>query len=197
MKLKLFLGISYVLLFTASYAQGKKDIKKNKIKSITEYVTITENGKENTYKAYYVAFNKNFEITEETEYNINGTIKKKLTAKYDSNENKTEETYFYQNKKNHKNEELPINIKTVYKYNVHNDKVEENEFDGTSGALIKKQIYLYNNKGEKNAEETYDVDKKLIKKSVITYDNKGLKTEKKTFNENNAVESIKKYVYQF
>ncbi|MES2590703.1 MAG: hypothetical protein V4608_02375 [Bacteroidota bacterium] len=197
MKPNFFLVIVTLFSFASSYAQSKKDIKNNKIKSITEYVTITENGKENTYKAYYIAFDKNFEVTEETEYNSSGNVKKKSTAKFDANENKMEETYFYQNRKNQKNTDEIINLKTVYKYNAHNDKVEENEFDGTTGALIKRQIYLYNNKGEKSAEETYNADKKLIKKSTFTYDNKGLKTEKKTFNENNILESTKKYVYQF
>ena len=95
MKLKI---ISALILISPcvnySFAQGKKDIKKTKMKSMTEFVTTTENGKENTYKAYYVAFNKNSEIVEETEYNNNGSIKKGETTKYDLNNNKIEETHF-------------------------------------------------------------------------------------------------------
>jgi hypothetical protein len=193
----------YILFLTCvlslgANAQGKKDVKKNKIKSITEIVTTTENGKEITYKAYYIAFNKDGEVTEETEYYSNGTIKKKETTKYDANDNKVEET-FYQ-KKNPKSDdesEALINQKIVYKYNVHNDKVEEDEIDASTGKIIKMQLFLYNSKGERNIEETYDANKKLIKKALFTYDSKGLKTEKKVYNANNVLEMTKKYVYEF
>ncbi|MDP1745139.1 MAG: hypothetical protein Q8L90_06160 [Bacteroidota bacterium] len=202
MKLKI---ISALILISPcvnySFAQGKKDIKKTKMKSMTEFVTITENGKENTYKAYYVAFNKNSEIVEETEYNNNGSIKKGETTKYDLNNNKIEETHFEQKeKKNPKNNSEPIeniNIKTIYKYNAHNDKTEESELDITKAKQRKKHLYSYNNKGEKDQEETYNAENKMIKKETFIYNNKGLKVEKKTFNGNNELETTKKYVYEF
>ncbi len=184
-----------------SLAQGKKDIKKNKIKSITEFVTVTENGKEISYKAYYVVFNKNSEIIEETEYTSNGSIKKGETTKYDVNNNKIEETYFEQKeRKNPKNNSEPIekiNIKTVYKYNVHNDKIEEEELDIVNAKLNKKHLFSYNKKGEKDSEETYNAEKKIIKKETFIYNNRGLKAEKRTFNGNNELEILKKYVYEF
>lgn len=194
---------TYILLFACllslgAIAQGKKEVKKNKIKSVTEIVSTTEKGKEINYTAYYIAFNNDGEVTEETEYYSNGTIKKKKTIKYDANENKVEET-FYQ-KKNPKPDsetEALVNLKTVYKYNVHNDKVEEDELDANTGKVIKMHLFQYNGKGERNIEETYDANKKLIKKAVFTYDNKGLKTEKKVYNANNVLEITKKYVYEF
>lgn len=202
MKLKIlvtFILINSFLLY--SFAQGKKDVKKNKIKSITEYVTIIENGKEITYKTYYVVFNKNADIIEETEYNNNGTIKKSETIKYDVNNNKIEETHFEQKeKKIPKNNSQPIeniNIKTIYKYNVHNDKTEESEFDITNAKQLKKHIFSYNNKGEKDREETYNAENKMTKKETYYYNNKGLKLEKKTFNGNNELETTKKYMYEY
>lgn len=202
MKLKII--FAFILIGSCvnqANAQGKKDIKKTKMKSMTEFVTITENGKEMTYKAYYVAFNKNADVIEETEYNNNGSIKKGETTKYDVNNNKIEETYFQlKEKKIAKNNSEPIeniNTKTVYKYNAHNDKTEEDELDITNAKLLKKHLYSYNNKGEKNLKETYDAEKKLIKKETFVYNNKGLKVEKRTFNGNNELEITKKYVYEF
>ena len=202
MKLK----IIFALIFTGycinqANAQGKKDIKKTKMKAMAEFVTIPENEKEITYKTYYVAFNKNADIIEEVEYYSNGSIKKKVTTKYDSNGNKIEGTCFQQKeRKNTKSNSEPIeniNIKTIYKYNLHNDKIEEDEVDLTTTKLIKKHIFTYNNKGEKNSEETYNSENKMIKKETYTYNNKGLKVEKKTSNENNILENTKKYVYEF
>lgn len=202
MKLKFIYAFILINSFlNYSFAQSKKDVKKNKIRSMTEFVTITENGKETTYKAYYIAFNKNADIIEETEYNSKGTIKKGETTKYDVNNNKIEETHFHQkekkNPKNNSEEVEIINIKTVYKYNAHNDKTEENELDITNAKLVKRHLFTYNAKGEKNAEEIYNAEKKMVKKETYVYNIKGLKVEKKNFNGNNEVETTKKYVYEF
>jgi hypothetical protein len=189
------------MLVGTSFDQSKKEVKKNKIKSITEFITVKESGKDVTYKSYYIAFNKNGEIVEETEYNSNGSLKKKETTKYDANNNKIETTYYCQKKTNQKapNPEPTeiVNSKTVYKYNVHNDKIEESDIDPNNGKLIKMHSFIYNSKGEKEAEETYDTEKKLLKKVTFVYDSKGLKTEKKFFGGNNALEMVKKYVYEF
>lgn len=189
------------LFLNYSFGQSKKDVKENKIKSVTEFVTFTENGKEITYKASYIAFNKKGEVIEETEFTKNGTIKKRETKKYDVNDNKTEETFFeLKEKKTPKPapEKVEItNIRTVFKYNAHNDKIEIIELDVTNSKLITKQLFFYNNKGEKDKEETYNAENKIIKKATFFYNNKGLKTEKKNFNENNILELTKKYVYEF
>lgn len=181
-----------------SYGQNKKDIKKYKIKSITETVSITENNKTITYKEYYTLFDKNGKIIEETEFNADGSIKKKETTKYDNNDNKTEETCFHE--KEHLKNNAPLkeseNTKTIYKYNSNNDKTEENEYDVGNGKLIRKQVNSYNNKGEKTQEETFDATNKSIKKIMYSYD-KGLKTEKKVYNKDNSLEETKKYTYTF
>jgi hypothetical protein len=199
MKIQFIYTLALVFsIVSGSFGQGKKDVKKYKIKSITEFVSSVENGKEANYKAYYIAFNKDGEVLEETEFSSNGAVKKKSTTKFDGNENKTEET-FYQ-KKNGKTEPeaaTTINLKTVYRYNAHNDKTEAEEIDLNTGKTLKKHIYKYNNQGERNIEETYDADNKLTKKELFTYDGKGLKTEKKAYSANNVLEMTKKYVYEF
>lgn len=202
MKLKFIFGfILFYFYLNFSQAQGKKNIKNNKMKSITEFVTITENGKESTYKAYYAVFNKNAEVIEEIEYNNNGSIKKKETTRYDPNDNKVEETCFYQKEKKtsktNSEQSDNSNLKIVYKYNAHNDRTEEEELDLNNPNLAKKHLFFYNKKGEKDLEETYNAEKKLIKKEIYIYNSKGLKVEKKTFNGNNILETTKKYVYEF
>ena len=192
MSLNFFFAFTMLITTNLCIAQGKKDIKKNKIKSITELITVTDNNKTNSYKEQYTAFNKNGEIIEEIEFNKDGSIKKKATVKYDSNDNKTEETFFIPADLKQKK-----NCKIIYKYNANNDKMEENEFDSNTGKLIRKQVCSYNGKGERVTEETYDANNKLVKKNIYSYDSRGLKIEKKTFNKNNILESTKKYIYEF
>lgn len=202
MKLKfVFAHILINAFILSSYSQSKKEIKGNKIKCVTEYVSIIENGHEINSKNYYAVFNKNGKIIEETEYNTDGSIKKKETTKYDSNDNKIEELSFHQKEnKIKKNNPEPIgttNIKKTFSYNANNDKIEECNIDITTGKLIEKQILSYNRMGEKEKEETFDSENKLIKKTTYIYNNKGLKVEKKTYKGNDLLEETKKYVYEF
>ncbi|MGZ4034897.1 MAG: hypothetical protein ACXVPU_01555 [Bacteroidia bacterium] len=202
MKLKL-LSIFFLSITAFSFAQNKKEIKKNKIKSITEYTSVTENGKEVVYKDYYYMYDKDGKSVEETEFAKNGSIQKKQSTKYDKNDNKVEETNFHNRElKNSEEKSITepkqnINTRTTNKYNANNDKTEEDTFDVSTGKLLNKQMISYNAKGEKILEEFYDGDDKLIKKTTFVYDNKGLKTEKKIFNAENVLQTTKKYVYEF
>jgi hypothetical protein len=206
MNLKPALYLFFICAFSAfSSAQNKnkKDIKKNKIKSIAEFASIIENGKETTFKVSYTAFDKNGKSIEETEFNKDGSIQKKGSTKYDSNDNKIEETNFRQKeaKATETGTNAPtkanLNTRITCKYNANNDKTEENIFDAGSGKLISKQVYTYNGKGEKSMETTFDETTKLIKKALYTYNNKSLKTEKKIYNGENVLQETKKYVYEF
>src|SRR4051812_7667772 len=164
MKPKLFC-LFFLLIFSfLSFGQSKKEIKKNKIKSITELTSVIENGKEITFKDYYYVFDKEGRGIEETDFNKNGSVQKKQSSKYDNNDNKIEETYFH-DKELKTNEERAIaesaqnkNIRTVNKYNANNDKTEESTFDVSTGKLINKERFSYNAKGEKILEETYNGD---------------------------------------
>jgi hypothetical protein len=202
MRLKLVYLFYLSVLTLFSVAQSKKEIKNNKIKSVTELETVTENGKEITYKIYYCMFDKSGRIIEETDFNKNGNIQKRILTRYDNNNNKIEETYFYDKGSKPVDDKIKaeskqnLNTRTAYKYNANNDKTEETMFEIPSGKLITKQNISYNGKGEKVMEDTFNGEGKLIKKTTYTYDNKGLKVEKKIFNDANTLQTKKKYVYE-
>ena len=195
MNLKLIFGLVFIhLIGITGFAQSKKSILKNKIKSITENLTVYENGKEIAYKDSYTLFNKEGEILVETNYNKDGSIKKQSTYQYARGKNKTEETSFHQAEESQKKE--VENKKTIYKYNSENDRTEEVEYDG-KGNITKKVVYVYNNLGEKTSEMHYDGDGKLRKKILYTYDGKSLRTNRTSYLADNTVESVRKYTYEF
>ena len=192
-----FISSIFFFCLHFAFAQSKKEIKEYKIKSTTENTTETVDGKEVTYKSTYSAFNKNGETTEKTEYNPDGSIKRKETTKFDSKGNKIEETFYeVKDKKNDSEKPAVKNTKTTSKYNSNDNKIEEIEYDG-AGKMLKKTIFSYNAYGDKTMEVVYDSGGKLLKKSVFTYDSKGLKVEKKTYDAANTVIETKKYVYGF
>lgn len=186
-----------VLLLTTqiSFAQSSKKVKSFHIKSTTEWVTdYSSDEKSEARKDTYTAFDKDGNTIEKTEYAKDGSIKKKETDKYDGKGNLLEESSF--EAKSDKEPKDKSFKKITYKYNSSNDKTEENEFD-SNDKLVKKTVYTYNKNGDKSAEVIMDSDGKVLKKAIITYDAKGLKAERKTYNSENALESLKKYVYQF
>jgi len=200
MRLKyIFCFLFFCAFMKVLTAQDKKDVKKNKIKSVTEFVVLNENGKDVTFKGYYKAFDKNGKSIEETEFNRDGSIQKKDLTKYDKYNNKIEETNFKKQKTAEEkmaNTKEKNNVRTTYKYNANNDKTEESTYDAVTGKLISKETSSYNNKGEKSIEEIRDGDDKLVKKIIYAYE-KGLKSEKKIFNADNVLLETKKYIYEF
>lgn len=58
----------FISCFSQLFSQSQKEVKENKIKSTAENVTAIENGKETTYKDSYIVYDKNGNITEQTEY---------------------------------------------------------------------------------------------------------------------------------
>ena len=186
--------IALLLTQQAMLAQNSKKVKNFRIKSTTEWIT-TYNGDEKSEpkKDSYTAFDKDGNTIEHIDYNKDGSIRKKETAKYDNNGNLLEEsTYESKSEKDSKDN----NKKVSYKYNSSNDKTEENVYDG-DGKLIKRTVYTYNRNGDKSAEVTMDPSGKVLRKSIYTYDPKGLKLERKNYNGENALESVKKYEYSY
>jgi hypothetical protein len=153
----------FLIVITTVTAQSKKDIRENKIGSETSTITLTENGKEVTYKDTYTVYDKNGNVTEQTEYNKEGTIKRKETNKYNANKDKTEEVV-YDGKDN-------TTRKTTYFYNSNGQKIGEIEYDG-SGKIIKQSMITYNADGFKTEKKTYDANKKLISTKKFTYSTK-------------------------
>jgi hypothetical protein len=186
----------------SAFAQSRKQVKANKIKSVTENTIEKINGAETTYKSGYTAFDKDGNTIEKTDYAADGNVKRKQTFKFDSKGNKLEEINFDpilpdKNPKTDANKTDKRNVKFTYKYNVNDDKTEEVEIDGATGKQIKKTQFSYNANGDKSMEVVYDENNVLAKKSVYTYDKKGLKIEKKTYDSVNNLIETKKYVYQY
>ena len=190
--------LSVLFLFTASFAQSKKEVKANKIKSTTEYTTEIIGGKEVTYKSSYSVFDKEGNTIEKQDFLPDGSLKKKNTAKYDGKGNKIEETNFVAKDDKPQDDPKPDakNTKTVSKFNSANDKTEEIVYDAVSGKQLKKTQTSYTS-GNKMLEAVFDGDNKLTKKSVYTYDKKNLRVERKTYDGSNVLIEGKKLVYQF
>lgn len=157
---KLWVIVLLCLTITTVSAQSKKDIRENKIVSETSNITTIDNGKEVTYKDSYVVYDKNGNVAEETEYNKDGTIKRKETNKYNTNKDKTEEVVFDgKDKTTHK---------TTFFYNSGGQKIGEIEYDG-AGKILKQSMITYNANGFKTEKKTYDANKKLISTKKFTY----------------------------
>lgn len=196
MIMKFIISLGFILMLSVSgYSQSTKKVKNFRIKSTTEWITMfNDNEKSEQRKDVYIAFDKDGNTIEKTEYNKDGSIKKREISKYDNKGNLLEESNY--EAKHDKENKDSYNKKVSYKYNTNNDKTEENVFD-SEGKLIKKTVYTYNRNGDKSAEVTMDSSGKVLKKAIYTYDSKGLKSEKKTYNGENTLESVKKYEYTF
>jgi hypothetical protein len=176
-----------IMVISAS-GQTKKERKKNKIKSATDWEIVYDNGKANTYKSAYEEFDKDGQTTLKIEYGPFGQVLTKVTAKYDSFGNKTEETEMDASKKK--------NSKTTYKYNAFKDKTEESEYN-SSGVLLKKTVFTYNADGNRVSEIILDASGVVLKKTTYTYNSKKLRSGKQTTGNSNVPESGKKWEYEY
>lgn len=155
--------IIVIILFVSSIsAQSKKDIRNYKIASETATITVTENGKENTYKDSYTVYDKNGSIIEQTEFNKDGSVKNKESNKFDTNKNKIETIEY--------NDKDKTISKTTFLYDKNDRKVLEIEYD-SKGKIVKQSAYLYNNKGFKTEKRTVDGNKKLVAVKKYIYAN--------------------------
>jgi hypothetical protein len=115
--MKQFTIVVFLSVLTAStFAQSKKEVKKNKIKTVTELITDYVGGKEITRNDSYKKFNKQGEVLEEIEYDKTGKLKRKVLSKYNEFDDKVEETIVDAN--NHQVE------REVYKYDSFKEKSE-------------------------------------------------------------------------
>ena len=177
-----------LIMAISTAGQSMKEIKKNKIKSTTDWEIVYENGKAGTYKSSYEEFDRNGRSTLKVTYSPEGAILIKTAAKYDNYGNKTEETEFDAAKKK--------NIRRTYKYNSFKDKTEESEYN-SSGVLLTKTLYTYNADGNKVSEILTDASGTVLKKTTYTYSPKKLKTAKQTVRNSNIPESGKKWEYEY
>ncbi len=186
--LKYFFSLTILFFSLNSFAQNKKDIKKNKVKSCEVSKTFTKDGKEITLKESFEKYDANGNIIENIQYEENGEIKSHESYIFNKDNDKTEEVHY--------DAEGKVKKKLVTKYNANEDKVEETEYDG-GGALKEKNMYSYNANGNRIAEVTLDPNNNITKKITNIFDNKGMKTERRTYDGKNVLLSVKKYTYVY
>lgn len=176
-------------------AQSKKQIKEMKIKSCTETTVLYIEGKESaTFKSAFSTFDKDGNTTEEIQYNQDGSVKRRESAKY-AGKNKTEEVVDSRGEKDTEGNKNNYR-KTTYKYNANGDKTEETDYDA-AGNVVKRTTYAYTKSGDKQFEVIYDGSGKLVKKIVYGYDNKGLRTSKSTYGPGDVLQKMVKYTYGY
>ena len=168
--------------------QSKKEIKKFKIRSATEWETLTADGKTNTYKTSYEEFDKAGHSILKIEYGPDGSILHKETATYNNYGKKTEESEWDVIKKK--------NTRKVYKYNAMQDRTEEVEYNA-AGVILKMIAFTYDADGNKTVETITDPAGNILKKMTFTYNAKNLKTGKQTFTKSAVPESVKKWDYVY
>lgn len=195
MEKRILTGLFLLLLSVAVSAQSKKQIKEMKIKSCTETTVLYADGKETaTFKSAFMTFDKDGNTTEEIQYNQDGSIKRRETAKY-AGKNKTEEVVDSRGDKDIEGNKTNYR-KTTYKYNANGDKTEETDYDA-AGNVIKRTTYAYNKSGDKQFEVIYDGSGKLVKKIVYGYDGKGLRISKSTYGPGDVLLKMVKYTYGY
>ncbi len=177
-----------LLIGSAAPCQSKKERKKYKIKSTTEWETIDIDGKSATYKTSYEEFDKAGRTIVKIEYASDGSISVKYTAVYDNYGNKTTETEFDAGKKR--------NIKRTSRYNALKDKTEETEYNA-SGEILKKTVFAYDANGNKISETETDAAGNLLKKTLFSYNAKNLKTGKSTAPGSKKKDKSKKWDYVY
>ena len=128
MRRSFIVAVSILLTF-CSFAQSKKDIKKNKIASVT--VTETANGK--TIDDSKTMYDANGEVIEKSEYNKEGSLKKTMKYKFNNLGDAVEE-YEYDEKHNLKEQ-------TLIRYNANGGKKEKLVYDGDTKLLNKDEYY--------------------------------------------------------
>lgn len=159
--MKYLLMIVLPLLGIESFAQSKKDIRKNNIKGLTEVVTEYENGKEITHNDVAKKFDKQGEVIQEVNYDRNGALKEKIVTKNNKDGDKIEEIFYDANGKQSK--------RFTYKYDSFGEKTEEIQYDAKN-VLLTKSVYSNNNKGLKAERKTYDAKGKLIQLKKYVYE---------------------------
>jgi hypothetical protein len=176
-----------VLIGITAPCQSRKERKKNKIKSTTEWETSIVDGKPATFKVSSEEFDKSGRTIMKVEYSPDGGVTFKSTAKFDIYGNPAEVTEFDPAKKK--------NSRWLYRYNAMKDKTEEVEYDG--GSIRKKTIFTYDANGNKISETETDGAGNLLKKSVYTYNSKNLKTGKTNVAGSKQKEKSKKWEYVY
>ena len=159
--MKYLLMIVLPFIWMESFAQSKKEIRKNNIKGVSEVITEYENGKESTHNDVSKKFDKEGEVIQEINYDKNGVLKEKILTKNNKDGDKIEEIIYDANSKQ--------SLRYTYKYNNFGEKTEEIQYDAKN-AVLTKSVYLNNSKGLKAEKKTYDAKGKLIQIKKYNYE---------------------------
>lgn len=122
-----------MLMILSASAQKKNTVKRNNIKSVTEYKQDMEKSNAPKIKEAYTLFDDEGNVLEEINYDAVGKVKTHLKYQYNSDNNKIKETEIAPDGK--------IIKVTEYKYDG-DLKTERNIYDG-AGKLKSKKIYQY------------------------------------------------------
>ena len=153
---KILTPVLFLLLSSALIAQSKKEIKKNKITSVT--VTEVNGGK--TINDSKTVYDGEGEVTEKAEYSKDGSLKKTMKYKMNNLGDVVEEEEY--------DEKNVLKEKTQIKYNALGDKKEELVYDA-GNKLLKKHVYVYDAKGLKTERKTLDASGKLLSTKKYSY----------------------------
>lgn len=148
-------------LINICQAQDKKDIKKYKIKTVTQTITDVSSDKEKTHKDLFQKYDGNGNTLEEVEFKSDGSIKQKTINTFDNNNNLIQEDKY---------EDGKFTERKIYTYNPEGEKTAELIYD-SANKLLRKSIYVYNNKGMKIEKKTFDENGKFISLKKYTYEN--------------------------
>ena len=138
---------------THSFAQSKKDIKKNKIKSVKVTMTTVKSGAEVTIPESVERYDANSNLLEVIDYDKEGKVKLHESYTLNKGGDVIEQINYTEDGK--------VNKKIVTKYNALGDKTEETRYDA-NGVLLNKEVYTYNAQGERTTEITFDAKKNVI-----------------------------------
>lgn len=147
---------AFLLVGNTTIAQSKKDIKKNKIGSLT----VTETSGSKTINDSKTTYDENGEVIEKSEYNKDGILKKTMKYKMNNLGDVVQEEEY--------DEKNSLKEKTIISYNASGDKKDELVYD-SNNKLVKKHVYVYDKKGLKTERKTYDASGKLISSKKYTY----------------------------
>lgn len=179
-----------LLVSFAVTGQSKKERKKARVRSTTEWETVVVDGKPVNYKVSFEEYDREGRVTQHVDYAPDGAVIFKTTSLFNSRGDKTEETEYDPLKKR--------NFRRTYKYNALGDKTEEVEYDG-NGSLVSRIVSTYDANGNRISETETDVSGNLIKKTIITYNSKGLKSGRHTTggSKQKEKEKVKKWDYVY
>lgn len=167
--------------------QSAKDIKANKIKSVTTWQKDQGDKPSEAHKDSYEVFDKYGKTTLKVIYEKDGSVKIKKTCRYDNNQNKIEDFDYAENGE--------VVLHKIYGYNAFQKKTEEKEYS-SSGELVHKTSIAYNLAGDRTSETVNESKSYTVKKVEYKHNSRGLKTEKTTTGKTNQLEGVKKWTYE-